>query len=252
MGSYFNAAATFDDSKSQHTQESGAITPPVESPALKPSVESSLPTTTATLNKNPTGFLTPKHISTASAAPYHYVVDFSSPTTSGPKTPLKSPVVSDGLWSTAATPGIDSPNMFPGGVGGSGVRTPISHLNPPSIALFNATLGGTKGVGGDSPLSPGASPKSRSGLGASVVTASGLGSLGASRKQEGEDGIDTDEEDGQWSTAGNDPFSRQNSMVPLSSSTSLSSGHPPGLVVTSSLGVLQEEGTPAGKFFQVA
>jgi hypothetical protein len=245
MGSSSGAAVTaFDESKFSHNQstKTGATTPPTVAPALKPFLstkEYSSSTDTITHTKNPSASLIPKHISTASNAPSPYVIDLSSPVSSGPKTPLKSPGVSDGLWSTAATPGIDSPNVFPGGPGG---RAALSHLNPASIALFNATIGAAKGVGGDSPLSPGASPKPKSTLGAFVITANDIGASRALRKQGDEDGIDTDEEDGQWSTAGNDPFSRQNSMVPLSSSTSFSSGQPPSLTVTSSLGVLHEEG----------
>jgi hypothetical protein len=254
MGSSSGAAvAPLDDSKSSYNQtvRTGATTPPTEGSTWKPSLSAkeSLSTKTIIHTKNPSASLTPKHISTASTIPSTYVVDLSSPVTSGPKTPLKSPGISDGLWSTAATPGVDSPNVFPGVLGGSGGKASLSHFHPASIALFNATLGAAKGAGGDSLLSPlslEAIPKPKSSLGASVITASNIGApAGASWvpcKQGDEDGIDTDEEDGQWSTAGNDPFSRQNSMMPPSSSTSFNSGHPPSLAVTSNLGVLHEEG----------
>lgn len=237
MGSSSGAAAvTFDDLKPSSIQGAKAEQPTESKPPFS-TTESSSSTKTI---KNPTASLTPRQISTHNVTPSPYVVDLSSPSTtnSNPKTPLKSPGGMDGSWSTAATPGVDSPNVFPGLVGGS--KPALHGLNPASIALFNAKIASGRG-GGDSPLSPGPSPKPRSGLGTSVFTASNLPAPNSSRKQGDEEGMSTDEEDG-WSVAGNDPFSRQNSMMPLSSAPSFNASHAPGLTVTSSLGVLQEEG----------
>lgn len=216
--------------------------PPAEpltaKPAL-PTTDSSESMATIVNNKTPARYTPTHQISTGPIPPTQYVVDLSSPSpvsSAGSKTPLKSPIPGDGTWSTAATPGLDSPNF-----GGSWGRAAMNSLSPATLNMLNSSP-----AKGDNPLSPGASPKPRSGLGATVVSASDLSSDKTPHIAGGPDagdGVDTDEEDGQWSTAGNDPFSRQNSMIPLSSGHSFSAArHAPGLMVTPSLGAVHEEG----------
>jgi hypothetical protein len=216
--------------------------PPTEPLTAKPA----LPTTdsfdsmdTIVNHKTPARSTPTKQISTGPLPTSQYVVDLSTPSpvsSAGSKTPLKSPIPGDGAWSTAATPGLDSPNF-----GGSWGRAAMNSLSPATLAVLNSSS-----AKGDNPLSPGASPKPRSGLGTTVVSASDLSSAKTPHTTGGpdaEDGIDTDEEDGQWSTAGNDPFSRQNSMIPLPAGRSFSAArHAPGLMMTSSLGAVHEEG----------
>lgn len=240
MGSSSGAAGgPFDDHRSAKSQSAKTDSQTDLKPSL-PTTESFSSTKTVTAAKNSNTSLPPKHISTQFSTPSPYIVDTTSPSsTINPKTPLRTPGASDGLWSTAATPGIDSPNVFPGGAGGG--KPALHSLNPASIAFLNAKMGHNR-AGGDSPLSPGPSPKPRSGLGASVFTASTVAAPDTSRKAGDEDGVLTDEEDG-WSTVGN-PYSRQNSMMPLSSAPSFNVGNAPGLTVTPSLGVLHEEASP--------
>ncbi|KAG8848526.1 hypothetical protein FRB91_010734 [Serendipita sp. 411] len=201
--------------KSVADAQAGIPKPPL------PSMHSSSSTTTVSPSKPSVVSPVPKYISTvAHTSPY--VVDLSSPTSSvDPTTPLKTPGLSDGLWSTAATPGIESPNMFSPFPGGSFGKAAASLMTPATIAKFNALTGSNK-------VSP-ISPKARSGLSAMFVPPR-AGESAAQEKHSAEE--DTDEEDGQWSTAGNDPFSRQNSMMPASG---------PSVVVTSNLGVVHEE-----------
>lgn len=239
MGS--SAAKQAKSSSSTEIHEHPSSEPATAKPAL-PTMDSSSSMDTVTHNKTTQQSSVPKHISTAAAAslpPPQYVIDVSTPSpvsSSNAKTPLKSPIPGDGMWSTAATPGLDSPNF-----GGSWGRAALNSLSPAALALFNTSI-----AKGDSPISPGMSPKPRSGLGANVVTASDLDRAKApkiTRGSDAEDGVETDEEDGQWSTAGNDPFSRQNSMMPLPGGRSFNLAHnAPGLVVTPSLGAVREEG----------
>lgn len=127
-----------------------------------------------------------------------------------PKTPLKSPGWSDGTWSTSATPGIESPNTP------SGSRQQF--LSSATLAKLNLGAGA------------GGSPKPKSSLGSNVVTANPT-SLNAKQV---EDGGDTDDEDGQWSTSGNNPYSRQGSFAQPNFNN-------PPVVVTPSLGIVHEE-----------
>lgn len=138
-----------------------------------------------------------------------------SPTTPVPRTPMRSPGFSDGTWSTAATPGIEiSPNVFGGAPNGQ-------TLTPSALKHFNAALAASN-----------SSPKPKSSLSTSVYTADSQ-HIGIH-----DSGGDTDEEDGQWSTVGNNAFSRQGSMVPPPPDFN----RPPPVVVTPSLGTVHEEG----------
>ncbi|CAG7845904.1 SubName: Full=Uncharacterized protein {ECO:0000313/EMBL:CCA77956.1} [Serendipita indica DSM 11827] len=205
--------------------EKAADVPSLSKPALQSS-SSSNTIDTVTPARTPIVSPTPKYINT-SPATSPYVIDVSSPTsTAGSKTPLKTPGLSDGLWSTAATPGIESPNMFSPFPGGSFGKAAASLMNPATLAKFNALKKAEA-----SPISP----KSKSGLSAMFVPPE---VEDAGEEAKANSGNDTDEDDGQWSTGGNDPMSRQPTMMPPG--TGLNNA--PGLVVTPSLGAVQEEG----------
>lgn len=231
MGS--SAAKQPTSTSSKEGYESSSVPQATAKPNLPPAGSSSSLNTVA--HTGPP--LVPQHISTLSNSTSHYVVDVSSPSpvdSTGTKTPIKSLFPSDGQWSTTVTPGLDSPNF-----GSSWGKLAFNPLSPTGQALFNpASKGGV-----DESLSPGVSLKPKSGLGATVVSASDVGGSKPStvREPNAEDGTETDEDDGQWSTTGNDPFSRQNSMVPLHSDQSFHRV-PPGLVVRSNLDAVYEEG----------
>ncbi|KAG8810502.1 hypothetical protein FRC17_002912 [Serendipita sp. 399] len=217
MGS--SAGVTPQSAAKEHTPQS--FHPVANRGATDAHADTPKPVNTTSPSKPSVISPTPKYISTvAHTSPY--VVDLSSPTSSvDPTTPIKTPGLSEGLWSTAATPGIESPNMFSPFPGGSFGKAAASLMNPAAIAKFNALTGGSK-------VSP-ISPKARSGLSAMFIPPQDSKPQAQEKQAIDED---TDEEDGQWSTAGNDPFSRQNSMMPPSG---------PSVVVTSNLGVVPEE-----------
>lgn len=125
-----------------------------------------------------------------------------------PRTPIRSPGFSDGVSSTVATPGGETPSVTP---------SPFALL----VAL-NGSLHG------------GGSPKPKSSLNHTTRS-----------KQTGddEDGDTDDDGDGGWSTVGNNPFSRQNSMaVSRQGSFVGPSAAPTQPTFTSQLVSLNEEG----------
>lgn len=125
-----------------------------------------------------------------------------------PKTPIRSPGFTDGISSTLATPGSETPGVTP---------SPFALL---------AALNGSIHAGG--------SPKPKSSLN---ITA-------AKSKAADDEGGDTDDDgDGGWSTVGNNPFSRQNSMaISRQGSYAGPSGAPIQPSFTSQLVSLNEEG----------
>jgi hypothetical protein len=229
---YSKSGTTMDGRASPNFTDSNESAAAPQSSSKPPLHNTDSGSSTQTLAPPRSSMVTPKHISTTSTMPSPYVVDLSSPASStGMRTPFKSPGFSDGAWSTAATPGLESPNMF-AAYGAGLVGKPGIKVHPANLALLNAMKG----------ISP-TSPMQRSPLGGNVITAAS-GIARSTDQKNSEEGVDTDEEDGQWSTAGNDPFSRQNSMMPLSSGPSFSNAHAgPNLVVTSNLTSVQEECT---------
>lgn len=122
-----------------------------------------------------------------------------------PKTPIRGPGLTEGgVWSTVATPGSETPGVS---------LTPFALL---------AALNGSHQSG---------SPKPRS-------------SLANSSKPNEEDGDTDDDGDGGWSTVGNNPFSRQNSMAISRQGSFAAPGVSPALPnFTTHLVSLNEEGT---------
>ncbi|PVG02259.1 DUF605-domain-containing protein [Serendipita vermifera] len=229
-----SSATKTSDEPARHSPENDTSSKPT-----LPKMDSSSSTHTVTHPKTSVVAPIPKHIST-SAPPTTppYVIDLSPNSTLslGPKTPLKTPGISDGSWSTAATPGIESPNPmspYSSFSSATGAKVALNLLNSGAAARLNATSNSGKG---DSPLSPGLSPKPKSSLGAAVFTASDLEANAESdpKTSQQEEGGDTDDE---WSIAGNDPFSRQNSMMPAASFH-----HAPGVTITSTLDMVKEDG----------
>jgi hypothetical protein len=240
LGSSLGASSTHAPQSSATKVSDGPAKDALDTSAKPPlpKTESSSSTNTVTHAKAPVTAPIPKQISTTSTTAPSYVIDLSSsPTLNlGPKTPLKTPGISDGAWSTAATPGLESPNpLSPHSSlsGATGAKIALNLLKEAAAGRLNPTNSSGKG---DSPLSPGVSPKPRSSLGAAVFTASDLDKKPENdlKKSNQEDGGDTDDE---WSIAGNDPYSRQNSMMPGSSFY-----NPPGLTVTSNLDAVREDG----------
>ena len=232
----FSAISSYNVAGKSATVSSS--TPPIEAnekaaddrspskPSLQTSSSSNTVDTVTPGRTTPIMSPTPKYINTSSAV-NPYAIDASNPmTTAGSKTPMKTPGISDGLWSTAATPGIESPNMFSPFPGGSFGKAAASLMNPATLAKFNMLKRSDP-----SPISP-ISPKSRSGLSAMFIPP---------KEEDTEDkansGNDTDEDDGQWSVGGN-PMSRQHTML----APGASFVNAPGVVVTPSLGAVQEEG----------